>query len=221
VAELAIWANGHYMDSYDEGSLDNHTWKKWRCKFELGDICEVYPDGTCTEQPSPNNKRILLIVPDLDYEVAKTIHSAWEREYETLRVVNDTDNHIYEYTITLINTSVSGKELFNLIREEFNRLPIDVSVMSKASTSIRLRLEPLLHPSVIRGEQTPLERRDEFQSRARDEIKDLMFPIARCRYKLDVMALPTAVRQQLQTDRWGTYTWAQVQPYIVDKKDLA
>ena len=43
-------------------------------KWEVGDVVEVYPNGRCSEEPSPDSKFIIVKIPDLDYETAKKMY---------------------------------------------------------------------------------------------------------------------------------------------------
>lgn len=178
---------------------------------DYGDIVMVYEWGACTEQPSPSSRFYIVNVSTGDYETAKERSLPIIREFNYERTLNNEEEHIYEYRLWI------NEPFYNFKPNEYITLPVDVSLLSKTSTEINVRLLPLTHPSVIDGEQTALERRNEFQQNAKREIQNLRLIIRRHRYRIQLENLPSAIKTQLENDRWITVTQAQLLPYLEDK----
>lgn len=207
MAELLIYAKNNFKESWDQTYLDSipqEWWMKWRSRLQRGDIVNVYENGTCAEQPSVDSKFVIIKIPDLSYNTAKSRCVMWVRTYTTAIILNTPP--IYEYELVLTNLSIAGTELFDIVKEKFQKLPADVEVINKSSHSIQVRLTT----------DDPM-RRIFFQQNAKEFIQELLIPIKKCRYQVDIPNLPLVIRQALQNDRWITVTWAQAQPYVLDK----
>lgn len=208
MAELLVYAVNNFKEDWNPEYLDTISqvlWQKWRARFIRGDIIQVYENGRCTEQPSADSKFVIIKIPDLSYPVARSRCVEWVRSYTATITLDDPP--VYEYELTLTDLSVSGSELFDIVKEQFGKLPPDIELLNKSSHSIEVRLTT----------DNPL-RKIAFQQNAKNFINELLCPIRRCRYRVDVENLPAGIKQTLQNDRWITVTWAQASPYIIDKK---
>ena len=176
-----------------------------------GDVVQVFEWGRCTEPPSPDSRFYIVKVSTGDYETAKNRSEPIIREFQYERTLNDETNHIYEYRLWV------ELPFYNFKPSEYIHLPVDASLLSKTATEINVRLLPLTHPSVISGEQTAIERRNQFQQQAKTEIHNLESMLRRHRYRIQLENLPPAIKTQLEADRWITVTQAQLLPYLEDK----
>jgi hypothetical protein len=176
-----------------------------------GDIIQVFEWGRCTEAPTPNSRYYIVKVSTGDYETAKDRSKPIIRDFQYERTLNDEINHIYEYRVWV------EEAIYNFKPNEYVHLPVDASLLSKTSTEVNIQLLPLTHPSVIAGDQTAIERRNEFQQNAKTEIHNLECMLLRHRYRIQLENLPPAIKTQLENDRWITVTQAQLLPYLEDK----
>jgi len=176
-----------------------------------GDICRVLPGGTLTDVMAVNQPYWGILVTTGDYETAKQYAFPLYREFQYERTLNNTTEHIYEYRIW-VETAIN-----NFRPGEYVHLPVDASVINKSVTEINIRLLPLTHPRVISGEITALERRNDFQSRAREELHNLERFLLRCKYRIDLDSVPSGIMSQLQLVGKVSVTQAQLLPYLQDK----
>ena len=70
-AEFLILAKKSHLETADKTNWTVNKLSEYNRRYVVGDIIQVYPNGTCTEQPSPNSRMYILKVPDLDYETVK------------------------------------------------------------------------------------------------------------------------------------------------------
>jgi len=226
VAEFLIFAKNHWMDALtpqevaDRAAESYKFQRKYASRYQRGDIVEVRENGYWIGGKGFNRDAFVVVqVSDMTVEAAKDYTKAWYRDISFERITNDTENHIYEYRVTLNRTRTDiDDELFSAAKDRFRTKPKDVSLVSRSSTEIVIRLEPLLFDDVIDGSITPIERRDKFQQIGKREIAALDTILRRRMRSVRAGNLPQAAKDLLQSRGWVSYTKAQVASYLRDKR---
>ena len=221
MAEYLIKYKSHWYDlepqvRKDELNIDG----KFDCRDSVGDIIEIQENGHWIN--SDDSIRRGWSFNNLTFVILKTTNETkaqamqylkqWIRTFDYSMDLRDDVLGIYEYTITLTNLSISGKELFT-IRDRFLRLPERVTVIGRGSNYVRLRLT--LPAEWTLAQKT--EKRLWFQNEGKEQIKDLMKVVARRKFYIDLNAIPQSYKDLLSVQGWLKGTATQLNQYIKDK----
>jgi hypothetical protein len=223
MAEILIYKGPHWMDNLTQQEIDdfvaeNEYWMdKYNARLQRGDIVEIQENGFWENRGWGIHAYWLLKVPDRTKAQALQFAQAWNRNFTKQRTLNNTTNHIYEYTVTLTQTSISGNELFKANELVQKTIPKDCSILSKSANQVSIRLEPLLNNQVIAGKITPIQRRDNFEEQTKDELSDLSKTIRRKRFHFLVDEMPASIKNKFLNNEFVSRNWSIVQPYLEDK----
>jgi hypothetical protein len=225
MAEFLVLAKNKWMDALTQQEIDDratqsdHFLDKYYARERRGDIIQVRENGYWIGRMGWGFPKFVVIqVTNLNMEQGAKYADRWNRSVNIVRITNDEQNHIYEYRISLNRLStIHDDELFNAVRDKLDELPKDVSVVSKSTTEVVLRLLPLTHPNVISGLRTPIERRDRVEAEGKLITQNFRKTIRNRRYAVLVDNLPQVAKDLLQSQGWVSYTKAQVASYLKDK----
>ena len=179
--------------------------RKFDSIYQKGDIVEISSKILAyTKHPALR----ILRVNDRSYAQAQNYMNSWYRTFNATRTLNDIEGGRFEYSIEIIQTSVSGKELFQYAKEVIKK-PDWLEILSKS-------------PSIIEiGFDGTIERRNKFEEKAEEYLIFLTRLIAKRRYYFDPATLPTQIINKFNSINWEdwlvVYDWNQVQSYLKDK----
>ena len=224
MAEFLIYAREHPFDGMTQAEVDAETLKdpifpcKYQCRLQKGDPIEMKPNGFWIDRWDSKFPTFVVIqVTDLSEEAGIKYIRPWRREVSAQLISSDTENHIYDYRITVTPAGTSLADRFDDVRDIFKSLPVDISLVSKSANEVVMRHQPLLHLGVIAGTRTVEDRIQRVRDEAKDIIGDFQQTIRAKRYMIDYLNTPIAIRNKLRDDGYIIVTRAQMQPYIIDK----
>jgi hypothetical protein len=199
----------------------NANARKYESVYKKGDIVVVSPKiHAYNIEPALR----ILRINDRTYEQAINYKQEWKREFTWSRIQTPSF-YDYEYEINIQIDSISGtKELF-VDAKEILKFPYFVYIISKIPTTITIGIDAdeMMAYYYIDGEVDPdvEEKRAQFEIEIKDELKSLMIDLARSRYYFDVVTLPQAIIDKLDSEDMGDWIvakdYAEISPYLKDK----
>lgn len=221
MVELLIMGRNTYMEDLTPQQIDEHAvndyqfYEKYERRIKRGDLIEV------GKQWIPNHfKRDTFVVLGLtnidDPATVKQYLEPWRRSVTVAKITNDTTNHIYEYRITVNLTSISEAEKFDTVKDRFTHKE-DLSIVSRSSTEVVIRFEPLKYLNVIDGTTTVEKRIERVEEFGTSIINNLKRRLRNHRYYFDLAAMPQAIKNALRDDGYYTTTSSNALAYLKDK----
>lgn len=219
MAEYLIYNKEHWFET-SPNQAELNIDGEFDSRYTRGDIIEVRPTyywvGSAGENLRGFDKQSFVMARTTDetYDQAINFWKNWKRAYTYSFDLRDDVNGIYEYTITLTNISLSGRELFTA-RDRFQRLPDKISIIDKSANFVKLRLTL---PAEWTIEQKT-EKRLQFQDEGKDRLRELLKIIARSKYYFDLASLPNNYKNLLRNQGWIQGTRTQFVNYLKNKAE--
>ena len=225
MVEFLIIAKDGWMDNFPQAEIDtrkaasDNFVMKYEARHRSGDIVEVQEGAFYTEVHSFNRK-VFVVLRITDVEIGEVRHymKGWDRNVSVQRIKNDDVNYQYEYRVALNRLStVVNDELFDIVKDRFDALPPDMTIVSRSSTEVVISLLPLTHPLVLAGKITPLQRKVTVEKMGKHILLEFTRLIRQSRYNISLGDLPQSVKDQLKSTGWVSFTKVQVASYLGDK----
>jgi hypothetical protein len=189
-------------------------------RYQRGDIVEV-GQGWIPDHFNRSAFVVLGLSNIDDVTIVKQYMDRWFRAVTVTKTLNDTTNHIYEYNIAVVQTSVSGAELFNLAKDRFgDKLKEDITILDRSPTEINIRFEPLKNLNVIAGSVTVEHRIETVETKAKRLLYNLFRMIRRRKYRIALEDLPQGVKNSLRDDGYYITTSSNALGYLQNKSEM-
>jgi hypothetical protein len=221
MAEYLIYYKNHWFDEISiEQQNELNIEGKFDSRYSFGDIVEIQRNGLWLTQENQIyrgwNLNVFRVIKINDQSKLDALQyqKQWKRKIVASLENRDDENGLYDYLISIALTSLSDLEHFTN-KDLFVKLPDKITILEKQATFVRLRLTLPSEWSLSKK----TEIRQEFQKGGKMQIKEFNKIIKKSQYSIDVNNLPQSYQDLLLNQGWLDGTSAQLENYIINKKD--